>query len=159
MIILYHCYGGSHSSIIACWIHLNKLPMDSVPDRKHIESLPLFDQLTSQDYGRIMKIGTDEFGNTICSMGVKNQKDMIIPALKDLYYEIYKNTDGFLDVDTSHAVNLTMKIGGFISRTLKLTALGRPIVALGSIKAYKNIARIVENTKKLEQQATKQTTS
>lgn len=159
MLILYHCYGGTHSSIIACWMHLNKLPMDSVPDKKTIESLPLFDQLTSQDHGRIMKIGTDEFGNTICSLGIKNQKNMIIPALKDLYYEIYKSTDGFLDVDTSPAVNVMMKIGGFISRSLKLTALGRPIVVSGSIKAYKNIAQIVANTKKQAQEASKQVTT
>jgi hypothetical protein len=38
-----------------------------------------------------------------------------------------------------------MRVGGFLSRRLKLTVIGRPLVIMGTQKAYKNFSKIAEN--------------
>jgi hypothetical protein len=34
MVIIYNCYGGTHSSILASAIHLKKLPIDRIPSKQ-----------------------------------------------------------------------------------------------------------------------------
>ncbi|AIS52289.1 hypothetical protein TKV_c11170 [Thermoanaerobacter kivui] len=151
MYIIYHCYGGTHTSVIASYIHMGKLPMDKVPSKEEIESIPLFDKLNGQnDPGHIVPIGTDEYGNNVYSMGVKNAKKLIEPALKDFYYHIFNTNEGLLLIDTSAATNWIMKIGGFTSIALKLPTIGRPLVTYGTQKAYKKIVQIVKNVKAQE---------
>lgn len=151
MYILYHDYGGTHSAIVAANMHLNQLPMDHVPDKDTIRSLPLYDQLTPNDHGRIINMGTDEYGNTVSIIGVENKENMVIPAIKDMYFELRKTLEDFLEIDTSSSVNVTMKIGGFISRSLRIPAVGQPLVLYGTQEAYMDIAQIVKNAKTVEQ--------
>ncbi|ABY94657.1 MULTISPECIES: DUF3189 family protein [Thermoanaerobacter] len=151
MHIIYHCYGGTHTSVIAAYIHTGKLSMDKIPSREEIENIPLFDKLNGQnDPGHIVPIGTDEYGNNIYSMGVKNAKKLIEPALKDLYYHIFNTNEGLLLIDTTAATNWIMKIGGFTSIALKFPVIGRPLVIYGTQKAYKKIVQIVKNVKAQE---------
>lgn len=151
MHIIYHCYGGTHTSVIASYIHLGKLPADTVPTKEVIEGIPMFDKLNGQnDSGHIVPIGVDEYGNNIYSMGVKNVKKLIEPALKDFYYHLFNTNDGLLIIDTSSATNWIMKIGGFTSIALKLPVIGRPLVTYGTQKAYNKIVQIVKNVKAQE---------
>jgi hypothetical protein len=64
-----------------------------------------------------------------------------------MYTAVCGSTDGLLIADTMPAVNTLMKIGGFSSRRLHLVSFGRPIVAYGSLAAYKNICKLVEQIK------------
>ena len=42
MYIVYRDVGGTHSTVVAAAIHLNRLPMQEVPSRDEILNLPLF---------------------------------------------------------------------------------------------------------------------
>ncbi|AEF17479.1 MULTISPECIES: DUF3189 family protein [Thermoanaerobacterium] len=151
MHIIYHCYGGTHTSVIASYIHIGMLPTDKIPSKSEIEGIPMFDRLNGQnDTGHIVLIGTDEYGNNVYSLGVKNGKKLVEPALKDLYYHLFNTNDGLLIIDTSSATNWIMKIGGFTSIALKMPVIGRPLVSYGVTKAYKNIVQIVKNVKAQE---------
>lgn len=127
------------------------LPTDKIPSKSEIEGIPMFDRLNGQnDTGHIVLIGTDEYGNNVYSLGVKNVKKLVEPALKDLYYHLFNTNDGLIIVDTSSATNWIMKIGGFTSIALKMPVIGRPLVSYGVTKAYKNIVQIVKNVKAQE---------
>ncbi|MDI6603570.1 MAG: DUF3189 family protein [Thermoanaerobacteraceae bacterium] len=151
MHIIYHCYGGTHTSIVASYIHIGSLPMDRIPTKEEIENIPMFDKLNGQnDTGHIVLIGTDEYGNNIYTLGVKNGKNLVEPALKDLYYHLFKTNNGLMLIDTSSSTNWIMKIGGFTSITLKIPIIGRPLVVYGTKKIYKNIVQTVKNVKAQE---------
>ena len=45
MIIIYRCYGGTHSSVMAASIHLELLPGDRKPAGKELLALPYFDRI------------------------------------------------------------------------------------------------------------------
>ena len=53
MIIIYHCYGGTHSSVMAASLHLGLLPQDKKPTGKELLALPYFDQQSGADFGKI----------------------------------------------------------------------------------------------------------
>lgn len=65
MHIIYHCVGGAHSSVIASAIHLGMLPETRVATNSEILSIPYYDNITREHYGRIIHRGTDEYGNNI----------------------------------------------------------------------------------------------
>lgn len=147
MIVIYHDVGGCHSSAVAANIHINKLPMDSVPSEDMLISLPTFDNISKNDKGKLIYIGKDEFGAKVYTLCRRYNTKVVIPAISDLYNELNGSLDGFFLADTSPSVNNLMRIGGFSSRALGLVSFGRPIVAKGTIKAYYDIVNIVQKTK------------
>lgn len=147
MIVIYHDIGGAHSSAVAANIHINKLPIDKVPDKAAILNLPTFDKITKQDYGRLLYIGTDEFGAKVYTISRQYKPDLVIPAISDMYNILNGSLEGLFFVNTSPCVNNLMKIGGVTSRRLNWVSFGRPIVTKGTLKAYTNIAALVKNTK------------
>lgn len=147
MNIIYHCVGGAHSSVLASAIHLGLLPIDSSPTVADILSIPYFDTLAKHEQGRLMLRGIDENGNKIFTLSRQFSPHLVLPAIKDAYQLGGGDTKDLLFVNVLPAVNTIMKIGGFSSRRLNLVALGRPIVAYGSIRAFNKIAQIVNHTK------------
>ena len=57
MIIIYRCYGGTHSSVMAASIHLELLPGDRKPAGKELLALPYFDRQNGADFGKIFYMG------------------------------------------------------------------------------------------------------
>lgn len=147
MIILYHDVGGTHSTAIAANLHLNKLPMDRVPDKEELLELPTFDKIKKEQLGSIIYIGQDEFGSQVYTLGRKYSVKYTIPAILSMYNIMNGDSSGLYVVDTHPTVNLLMKIGGFSSRALNLVSFGRPIVTYGSQKAYMDIVKIVKQVK------------
>lgn len=147
MIVIYHDVGGAHSSCVCANIHINKLPTDIIPDINQILSLPTFDKISKNEYGRLIYIGKDEFGAevyTLCRM--KNQK-FVIPAISDMYKIHNGNMDGFFLANTSPTVNNLMRLGGISSRGFGLISFGRPIAAKGVLNGYPNMVNLVRQTK------------
>lgn len=149
MNIIYHCVGGSHSSVLAASIHLGLLPIDRKPTKEDILSIPFFDTLSRQEQGKILLRGIDEKGNKVFTLSRQFAPRLVLPAVKDAYQLGGGQLSDLLIVNTMSPVNWLMKVGGFSSRRLHLVAFGRPIAAYGSAKAYNKIALIVANTKKL----------
>ncbi|CAH2214862.1 DUF3189 family protein [Tepidibacter aestuarii] len=147
MKIIYHCVGGTHSSAIASTIHLNILPSDRVPNADEIMNIGCFDTLQKKDMGTLFLRGIDEFGNEVYTLGRQFNKNLVLNTVKSTYSINNKNSNDLLLIDTMPTVNIPMKIGGFSSRRLHLVSFGRPIVLKGSQKAYKDIIKLVKDTK------------
>lgn len=148
MHIIYHCVGGTHSSAIASALHLGLLSMDKKPTITDILSISYFDRLTKEDQGKILLRGIDEYNNKVYTLSRQFSPHLVIPAIKDSWELAGGNREELLLVNTMPAVNFLMKLGGFSSRRLNLVSFGRPIVAKGTVNAYDDIVRIVNNTKK-----------
>jgi hypothetical protein len=147
MIIIYHDVGGAHSSCVCANIHINKLKMDKIPNEEEILSLPTFDKITKTEYGRLIYIGTDEFGAKVYTLARMRSKKYVIPAISDMYQLLNGDMNGFFIADTSPTVNNLMRLGGISSRVLGLVSFGRPIVAKGTLQGYTQMAELVKTTK------------
>lgn len=149
MDIIYHCVGGSHSSVLAAAIHLGLLPECRKPTKKDILTIPFFDTLSKQEQGKILLRGIDGKGNRVFTLSRQFVPRLVLPAIEDAYQLGGGQLSELILVNTMNPVNWIMKIGGFSSRRLHLVAFGRPIVAYGTVKAYDEIARLVTNTKEM----------
>lgn len=49
-------------------------------------------------------------------------------------------------VDTLGCVNMPMRIGGLLSRRLGLVSIGRPIVTWGTLRSYRQLVALVQET-------------
>ncbi len=147
MIIIYHCSGGSHSSVLAANIHLGILPTESVPEPATIMEKTVFDTSNKSEWGLIKPVGNDEYNNIVCTLGRNTSKDIVVNALHSFHHIAQVNEELKL-VNIHHKVNLLMKIGGFLSRGLGFVTVGRPIVMKGSLMAYSSIAEVVKDVKK-----------
>ena len=146
MDIIYHDFGGTHSVAVASALHLGQLPTDEKPTKQDIQSLPTFDQVSSQELGHLIHQGTDEFDNDVYTVGYKKQSQIALPLIKNTY-NLTGNLEELLLVDTKPTINYTMVLGGVLSRRLGLVKLGRPIVTAGVLKAYPKIVELVKDVK------------
>jgi len=142
--IIYHCFGGSHSSVTSACIHAGLLKESKVPSAQDLLALPYYDKQVAQDHGYIRFIGHDEYGNSVYitskhGLG-KNYEDIMrsIASIADI-----PNKD-LVFVDTMPYVNWLMVIGGYLSRRLGLVRIGRPIVILGTQISFHKFCHIVK---------------
>lgn len=147
VVIIYCCYGGAHSSPIAAAVHVGKLSKDKQPTKEEIFNVRYYDKVDSQARGKILPVGVDDYGNQVFACGRGGEKRGIEQAIQSGILLAGGSTDQVLFVNTLPAVNLLMRIGGFLSRKLKWVWLGRPIVIIGSQKAFPRLVEIVEETK------------
>jgi len=148
MIIIYNCYGGTHSSILASAIHLKKLPKDRIPSSEEILALEYFNKLTYKDMGRLIFQGTDPEGNRIYTIGRGTSK-ALVPAMINLALELSKDkgiSEKYLFINCSPTVHPLMTVGGFFSRGLHIDPIGVPLLVNGVRLTYYNITKLVEKT-------------
>lgn len=147
MIIIYHCYGGTHSSVMAASLHLELLPGDRKPAGKELLALPYFDRQSSADFGKIFYMGQDEKGHEIFIMGCKNAGYIVERALINFCKIKGINPDEIMIVDTVPCLNILMRVGGFISRSLHLETVGRLFLIPGCRIAFNKIVKVVNRVK------------
>jgi len=151
MVIIYNCYGGTHSSILASAIHLKKLPIDRIPSKQEILNLEYFNKLTYKDMGRLLFHGRDEDGNQVYTVG-RGISKALIPAMRNLAIALCRNSDvdeRFLFINCSSTVPPLMTLGGFFSRGFHLDFIGVPLLTAGVHQTYYNIAKLVEKSKEI----------
>jgi hypothetical protein len=154
MHIIYHCYGGAHSSVTAASIHLGLISPQKLPTAEEIMSLPFYDVPTQQDHGFLRFLGTDRQGNRVYIVGRRGLKKCfptLIESLADLL-DIPK--EELLVVDTVPYVNWMMMLGGYTSRRLGLVSFGRPLVIEGTRRAYRDFVRLVKQVQAKAEGAT-----
>lgn len=144
MKIIYHCYGGTHSSVIAAALHLGLLEKNRLPSAGELLACPNFDQRTNRDYGKIFYIGTDELGHQVFVMGCKNSGPVVETALREFCKIMNINDQKVTLACTVSCLNILLKIGGFLSRRLNLISIGRLFLFPGSRLAFYKIRKIVE---------------
>lgn len=139
MKVIYHCYGGAHSSVTAANIHLERLPRDRAPLYSELAGQNLFDRQKVSDTGKIRYMGTDRQGNDIYVAGRRSRPYLLENVVKGLTEVFHLDRDNCILVDMSPCVSPAMRLGGYMSRKLGLVALGRPIVTWGTGRNYKRI--------------------
>jgi len=151
MLIIYNCYGGTHSSILASAIHLKELPTDRIPTKQEILNIKYFNNLTYRDMGRLIFHGTDDDGNQVYTIG-RGISRALVPAMQNLAIALCRDRgfdERFLFVNCSSTVPPLMTMGGFFSRGLHLDFIGVPLLTAGARQTYYNIAKLVEKSKEI----------
>lgn len=146
MKIIYHCFGGSHSSVTIASIHLGWLNKGKLPSSEDLMALPYYDKTCDDDFGSIHYMGTDELGNEVYVLGKKSLGDRFSRLLMGVAEILYKE-DQLLAVNVMNHVNWGMKLGGFSSRRINLPFFGRPVVIWGTRKAFGSMVKLVEITR------------
>ncbi len=147
MKIIYHCYGGAHSSVTAAAVHLGWLPTDRLPEKEELKQIPYFDRPVAKDHGHIRFMGRDEFGNDIYIASRRNESRVFENMLRGLM-EIYRLPEQeFAIIDVMPYVNWKMVLGGFTSRRMGLTWPGRSIIIKGVRYSYWQIVSLVQRVK------------
>ncbi|MGI5921399.1 MAG: DUF3189 family protein [Syntrophomonadaceae bacterium] len=146
MKIIYHCFGGSHSSVTAAALHLGLLEKHRPPTQDELMSLPYYDKTSNNDFGRIHFMGVDEYGNEVYVLGKKSLGDRFSHILTGVA-EILGEANQIIVVNTMDRVNLSMKLGGFTSRRMGISFLGRPVVVRGTKNAFFDLVNLVEITR------------
>lgn len=143
MVIIYHCFGGSHSSVTAAAIHLGMLRKDRIPSAQELKQLPYYDKTCDEDFGTIRYMGKDAWDHDVYILGKKSLGDRYNAILTGVAALLGHSSD-ILPVNCMRHVNWSMKIGGFTSRRLQVEILGRPIVIWGTQKAFYHLVKLVE---------------
>lgn len=147
MKIIYYCYGGTHSSVLAAAIHTGQLIGDEVPSKKRIYSLPLYDKISKKELGHPFFYGADEFGNLIYVLGLGTKRNLLKEFLLD-YLKLFNiKTENIMLVAALPYVNSFTKLGGILSRRLGLVSIGRPIVTHTLQKLYPEYNNLVTKVK------------
>jgi hypothetical protein len=146
MKVIYHCYGGSHSSVMAAALHLGLLAKDRLPTAEELIALPYYDKTTNADFGSVRFMGIDEYKNEVFVLGKKNMGDRYSNLLMGIA-KILGAEEHLLVVNCMNRVNLAMKLGGFSSRKMGVVSLGRPVLVHGSRKAFLELVNLVEITR------------
>jgi len=144
---IYHCYGGTHSSVTAAAVHLGWLPWIDIPSPGVIQGIPHFDTQDSCNHGQITFMGRDENNNQVYIVGRRDKPQVLEGILSELSESFNIPRQDFRLINVMPAVNISMRIGGILSRRFKLVNLGRPLVTRGTLKALPNIQRLVANVK------------
>lgn len=147
--IIYHCYGGSHSSVVAAAVHVGLLAREKKPSRQELQGLPYFDAQKAADHGYLQLLGKSENGSPVYSVGFETASLPVIKAAKNLFALGKAHGDSITYVETRPVINRWMVLGGVISRLLGLTFLGRPLVTWGTQRAYKSIVSLVHRTEEV----------
>lgn len=144
MKIIYHCYGGTHSSVTAAGIHLGMLPRDRVPEYRELVKQKLFDRQEGCDIGKIVSMGRDGLGNEIYIVGRRSRPKLLYNVAGGLSDLVGIDRSSLMLVDVSSFVSSSMKAGGFMSRRMGLVMLGRPLVTWGTLRNYSRLVALVE---------------
>ncbi len=147
MKIIYHCYGGAHSSVTAASIHLGLLPIERIPDREMFWRIPLYDRQNTDKHGHIFFMGIDEIGNEVYLAARRSRAGVLVNVFEGLAGIFDISPKDYLLINVMHNVNLTMKLGGYISRRWGFIKLGRPIVTMGTQAAYFQVVKLVQKVK------------
>jgi len=144
--IIYHCYGGAHSSVVAAAIHLGQLPADTLPTDADLMHLTLFDRQSKDGHGLLHFFGFDEQGRQVYCLGCRNAGQTVEQVLLQVA-EMLGVRKELVFVDTLHCVTLKMRIGGYLSRRWQLVRLGRPLVLAGTKEAFPDLVKLVQKVK------------
>ena len=146
--IFYHCYGSSHSSVVAAAIHCGYLPKDRIPTTTELLNTPHYDRTMTRDLGTPFLIGRDPLGYEVYILGRKSAAQLIenlIPSVLKYYgYPPQK----ILLVNALERLHLLTTVGGTLSRGLGLITIGRPLTIWGIKMSYFNFVELVDSVQK-----------
>lgn len=147
MKIIYHCYGGTHSSLTAAALHLGWLPDGQIPSSDQLQNLPYYDTQDGDDHGKLIYLGRDEAGNEVYVLGRRREHELLSNLISGLALALNLGPEDFMVVNVLSTAGLSMKLGGVLSRKFKLVCLGRPLVIWGTRRSFARINRLVRQVR------------
>ncbi len=147
MIIIYHCYGGTHTSVVAASIHLNALPDNRLPRNIEILKLPYYDKRESSQIGIPVYCGKDEYGNKIYIQGMGKARKTVLNLLNSIMEIGGIKEDEVKVVNTLENANILTRVGGYLSRGLGLVFPGRYLTVWGLKLTYHKLLGTVKQVK------------
>ena len=147
MKIIYHCYGGAHSSVTAAAIHLGIFPEDRIPSREEFWAVPLYDRQEADEHGHFFFVGKDKAGHEVFLTARRSHPEILENMFESLAGIFGVTPDDYYLVNVMGKVNLTMKLGGFLSRRWRFIRVGRPLVTRGTQAAYFQMVKLVQRVK------------
>lgn len=143
-IVVYHCFGGTHSSIIAANLHLGRLPWQVLPQRDELLALPHFDKLGSDAQGLVIPQGKDEGENLVCTVSRRSEGRLLENILSS-----YSHLLGveLLVVDALAPLGSLARVGGFLSRRWGVISLGRVLLLGDCLRVYPRFLDLVGETR------------
>ncbi len=146
MKIIYHCYGGAHSSVMAAALHLKWIEKHRLPTEEEMMAIPYYDKTDDNDFGSIRFMGIDESGNEVYVLGKKGMGEKYTRILMGVA-EIMGKADDLIAPDCLNRINWSMKLGGFLSRRMGLVFPGRPVLVKGTRNAFLSLVNLVETVR------------
>ncbi len=122
-IVIYACYAGTHSSVLAASIHVGLL--DGGCD---ICDLPYFDRRTFPDVGVPVLVGKDAFGTEVYALGTGWLSAPLEQAVCDLV-ELARPGVSLCICAVRGILDFQARLGGFASRRCRLVFPGRQLIA------------------------------
>jgi hypothetical protein len=145
--IIYYCYGGAHSSVMAAAIHLGQLPMDRVPALGELRKIGDLDHTQSEMIGMLHFQGVDTEGNEVYTLGVGAEPDLVITSVQSMIVAIGGDLKNYLFRSSLPYINLQAKIGGALSRRYGWVGLGRKVCFRGILSSYDQLIAFVKQTR------------
>ncbi len=149
MKIIYNCYGGTHTSVMAAALHLGILKEDRFPSYRELMACPYFDKVNKKDVGKLFFMGKDEKGHEVYVLGCRNAGLIVEKVLNEFFRIVNISSDEFFFASTLSSLNLLIKLGGLLSRSLNLVTLGRIFLFPGCMISYPEIKKIVKKVKRV----------
>lgn len=109
--------------------------------------VPFFEQQTGDDHGKFYLMGQDEFGNQVYIIGKHNLGRFFESLMRQIAGIWGINQEQLVIVDTMPYVNYLMMVGGYTSRRLGISLIGRPLVIKGTQNAFFKLVNLVERIK------------
>jgi hypothetical protein len=147
MRIVYCCFAGTHSSVIAATVHLGRLPERRIPTMREIIAIKEFDRRDRDDWGTPRLLGADEPGNEIYILGLGPDQDICLQAVYHLLVESAPDPGQWKFFKTLRQINWLTRVGGFCSRRLHLVKIGRFLAARGIQSDYFDLVKLVRQVK------------
>lgn len=142
--VVYHCFGGAHTSVVAGALHLGLLP--ERPTWRQVAEFPAFDRPLTRDRGYPLYLGTDERGRRVYAMGRGRDARAAALVLEGLLRAL--GLEGRVaSYDTLECAGPLTKLGGYLSRRLGLVWPGRRLVAVGVTRDIPRLLRVVERAR------------
>ena len=157
MIIIFQCYGGTHTSVATASLYLGRLPRTRAPQLSEVLALPYFDRVGKGDIGELNYLGRDRRDNPVFALGSIRwgaEIRAVLAALTSLPPPAGQQGRTFLSqswheqtvavIDCLPTITWPVRLGGFLSRRLGLTIPGRPLAGWGIIRSYPRYLALVE---------------
>lgn len=146
MRVIYHCYGRAHSSVIAAYLHLGKLPMQGPVTKEQIMAIPEFDLADASDWGKPYFVGEDTDANEVFILGLNSQTQICCQVIYGLACHL-RMADQLIMVNTLTSIGLLTRVGGFLSKQIRWRRLGRPLAARGIVNSLPKLRSLVAAVK------------
>jgi hypothetical protein len=145
---LYHCFGATHSSLVAASLHTGALPLRGSLDAAAICGVPGFDARASSDIGRAVYMGDDEDGWPVFVIGFDGARTILTRAFAEILTLMPPDGPPVVLADTLSCVSPLVKVGGYLSRRLRLIWPGRRLAARGIACSAHRLRAVVADTRR-----------